>query len=113
MPKKLLSKESVDYLTKAHLVHDRRLLPVSSYSNGSTSSETTIDLPDYLYSYDSLIFCDFNPTMASFIVKGYESAVEGFGEDAIDFRDTINNVTSVQRQMHVSRTMIGRLHYLS
>jgi hypothetical protein len=97
MPRELLSKESLDYLSKAHLVHGRRVLSVSSYSSDSTSSQATIDLPDHLYSYDTLIFCDFNSTVASHIIKGYESAVAAFGEDSVDFREIIKNVIECSR----------------
>ncbi|MCJ1422881.1 hypothetical protein MMC29_000761 [Sticta canariensis] len=92
MPREPLSKESLDYLSETHLVHGRRVLSVSPYSSGSTPSHSTIDLPEYLYSYDTLIFCDLNPTVASFIFKGYKSVVEGYGEDFVDFREIIKNV---------------------
>lgn len=87
MLRKCFSKESLNYLSEAHLVHGRRVLSVFLYSSGSTSSQSTIDLPQYLYSYDTLIFCDLNLTVASFIFKGYESAVEGSSESFVDFRE--------------------------
>ncbi len=92
MPRELLSPESLDYLSKTHLIHGRKVLSVSSYSSGSTSAQATIDLPDHLYSYDTLIFCDFHPTVALHTFKGYESAVERYGEDSVDFREIIKNM---------------------
>ena len=65
---------------------------LASYSSDSASSYSTMGLPEYLYSYETLISCDMNHHAASFIFQGYESAVLGFGEDCIDFGKVIQNV---------------------
>lgn len=58
---------------------------MSSYSSGSNSSASSIEIPEYLHSYETLIFCDFNPFMASVIFNNYQNSVETRGEDCVDF----------------------------
>jgi hypothetical protein len=67
----------------------RRVLSVSTDSSDSTSSQLIIDLSDYLYYYDTLICRDLNLIVYFFIFQRYESAVERFGEDIVDFREII------------------------
>lgn len=85
MPFPLLSDESMGYLTANNFIQDRRILSVASYSSGSNSSESSIQVPDQLHSYETLIFCDFNPFTASNLFNAYQRAVSEFGEDRVDF----------------------------
>ena len=85
MPFSLLSDESMGYLAANNLIQGRRVLSVSSYSSDSSSSESSIEVPDQLHSYETLIFCDFNPVTASAIFHAYPGAVSDYGEDRIDF----------------------------
>ena len=81
----LLSEESMNYLTANNLIQGRTVLSVSSYSTDPNSSESSIEVPDRLYSYETLIICDFNPCTASAIFHAYQRAVREYGEDYIDF----------------------------
>lgn len=73
------------YLSKNNLIQGRRVLSVSSYSTDSTSSDSSIVIPEELYSLETLLFCNLNPTMASYIFNVYQSAVQTSGEDCVDF----------------------------
>lgn len=85
MPRQLFSNESMEYLSANKLIQGRRVLSVSSYSSDSNSSQSNIDVPENIYSYETLIFCDFCPSVASAIYNGYQHAVERYGEDFVDF----------------------------
>ena len=92
MPIQLLSDESMEYLSRNNLIQGRRTLSFSSYSSDSNSSNSSVEIPEVLYSYETLIFCDFSVAMASFIYHGYQSAVAKHGEHSVDFKKMIKNV---------------------
>lgn len=110
MPRTLLSDECVEYLSATkpqmyQVVDGRRLLSVSSYSICAIDSQDTIELPEYLYSYETLIFCDMNSRMADVIYKAYSNNVDAYGEDHVDFAETIKDF--IQRDPSVNASSEG------
>ena len=93
MPRQVLSEASIEYLrtllsTDFEPFHHRRILSVSTYSS-SADSEATIELPEYLDSHETLLYCDLSPEVATIIWSAYQRQVEDFGEDQIDLLETI------------------------
>lgn len=96
MPQNVLSKESFEYLSNAQpkllqSIDGRSILSVSSYSSHSTDPQNTIDIPEYIESYETLLFCGLVPRAAEIIWKAYQSRVEILGEICADFAETIEN----------------------
>ena len=96
MPQNVLSKECLEYLSNAQpkllqFIDGRRILSVSSYSTHSTDPQDTIDIPEYIESYETLIFCGLVPRAAEIVWKAYQSKVNHLGENCADFAETIED----------------------
>lgn len=64
-----------DYWSKTHPVHGRRVV-LFPHILAAAYPPRPHRSPTLLYSYDTLIFCNFSPTVALSILKVHESAVE-------------------------------------